>query len=175
MSMQQIEKLYILYKKDVYNYLLSLTHNPSLSEDLLSDTFVNAISAIENFKGQSSVKTWLFSIARNLWLQRLRKENDTVEYNDLLELYVSESIAERLITKEIATRITNLLTEKDDRTQRIVTMRIDGYSFGEIAQEVNLSESSARVIDSILVGLGVLIAMLLKLFTSEGTVKKVEK
>ncbi|AOT73259.1 RNA polymerase subunit sigma-24 [Geosporobacter ferrireducens] len=128
-------------------YLLSLTHNSSLSEDLLSETFVNAISAIGNFKGQSSVKTWLFSIARNLWLQRMRKEKYTVEYNDLLELYVSDSMDERLITKETAERIAGLILGKDERTQKIISMRIAGYSFAEIAHEVNMSESSARVID----------------------------
>lgn len=145
--MKQIENLYILYKEDVYRYLLSLTHNPNLSEDLLSETFVNAISSIGNFKGRSSVKTWLFSIARNMWLQSLRKEKDTVEYDDLLELYVSDSIADRLATKEIANRIKGLLLEKDERTQKVVNMRVDGYSFAEIAHEVNISESSARVID----------------------------
>lgn len=145
--MKQIENLYILYKKDVYIYLFSLTHNLALSEDLLSETFVNAISSIGNFKGQSSVKTWLLSIARNLWLQSMRKEKQTVEFNDLLELYVSDSIAESLITKETIKRIKDLLLEKDQRTQKIVNMRVEGYSFGEIAQELKISESSARVID----------------------------
>jgi len=144
---KKIEEFYILYKQDVYKYLLSLTHNPNLSEDLLSETFVNAISSIENFRGESSVKTWLFSIARNLWLQRIRKEKHTVEYTDLLELYISDGIAEQLITKETAKKINVLLLEKDNKTQRIVNMRVEGYSFGEIAREVNISESSARVID----------------------------
>jgi RNA polymerase sigma factor (sigma-70 family) len=88
---KQIENFYITYKQDVYVYLLSLTHNPNLSEDLLSETFVNSISSIGNFRGQCSVKTWLLSIARNLWLQSIRKEKHAVEYNDLLELYVSDS------------------------------------------------------------------------------------
>ncbi|MBS4539458.1 RNA polymerase sigma factor [Clostridium sp. D2Q-11] len=145
--MEKIENLYMTYKQDVYRYLLSLTHNPNLSEDLLSETFVSAISSIGNFKGQSSLKTWLFSIARNLWLQRVRKEKHTVEYNDLLELYISDSIAERLITKEIVYRIKSLLSEKDERTQKIVNMRVEGYSFSEIGYEVNISEGSARVID----------------------------
>jgi RNA polymerase sigma factor (sigma-70 family) len=144
---KKIEDLYILYKQDVYGYLLSLTHNPTLSEDLLSETFVNAISSLKNFKGQSSVKTWLFSIARNLWLQKMRKEKNTVEYNDLLNLYVSNSIDEGLITKETAARIKSLLLEKDARTQKIINMRVEGYSYGEIALKVDISESSARVID----------------------------
>ena len=145
--MKQIEKLYILYKQDIYIYLLSLTHNPDLSEDLLSETFVRAITSIGNFKGQSSVKTWLFAIARNLWLQQLREDKHTVEYNDLLKLYVSDSIEERLITSETSEKIKKLLLEKDERTQRIVNLRIAGYSFTEIAQEMNISESAARVIN----------------------------
>jgi RNA polymerase sigma-70 factor (ECF subfamily) len=144
---KEIESLYLLYKKDVYVYLFSLTHDPNLSEDLLSETFVNVISSIENFRGQSSIKTWLFSIARNMWLQSMRQKKQTVEYNDLLELYLSDSIAESLITKETVERIHKLLLEKDQRTQRIVNMRIEGYSFGEIANDLGISVSTARVID----------------------------
>ena len=80
--MKQIEKLYLEYKQDVYNYLLSITHDPTLSEDLLSETFLKAIYSIGNFKGISSVKTWLFSIARHLWLQSLRRNKHMVEYSN---------------------------------------------------------------------------------------------
>ena len=145
--MKQIEKLYVLYKQDIYYYLFSLTHNHTLSEDLLSETFVNAMTSIVSFKGQSTIKTWLFSIARNLWLQHLRKEKPTVEYNDLLEIYVSDSIEKKFITNETANRIKILLSEKDQRTQKIFNMRVEGYSYSDIALEVNISEGSARVID----------------------------
>lgn len=145
--MKQIENLYVLYKQDIYAYLLSLTHNHALSEDLLSETFINAIKAIEGFKGQSSVKTWLFSISRNLWLQHIRKEKLTVEYNDLLQIYVLDSIEERFNTNETANRINNLLLQKDERSGKIVNMRVEGYSYDEIALELNISEGSARVID----------------------------
>ncbi len=145
--MKQIEKLYELYKQDLYFYLLSLTHNPTLSEDLLSETFVQAITSLSSFKGQSSVKTWLFSIARNMWLRHLRKEKPTVEYNDLLEIYVSNSLEKTVITNETANRIIKLLSEKDERTQKIVSLRVEGYSYSAIANELGLSEGSARVID----------------------------
>ena len=145
--MKEIEKLYLFYKDDVYRYLLSLTQDPNLSEDLLSDTFVSAIISIGSFKGQSSIKTWLFSIARNTWLQGLRKKRKTVEYNDLLGLYISCTMDDKLIDKEKVERIKDLLREKDDRTQKVVAMRIEGYSFKEIAKKVNISESSARVIN----------------------------
>jgi len=144
---KQIEQLYVSYKRDVYRYLLSLTRDPHLSEDLLSDTFVRAIASIGNFKGQSSVKTWLFSIARHCWLHKLRKQKQDVEYNDLLGLYVSDLAADRVVTKETAARIRNLLSEKDERTRNIVHMRIQGFSYWEISQALRISESAARVID----------------------------
>ena len=145
--MKQIEKLYLDYKQDIYNYLLSITHNPTLSEDLLSETFVKAIYSIGNFKGNSSVRTWLFSIARHLWLQNLRKDKPTVEYSDLLEIYVSDSIVDSFIAKQTADRVYELLKTKDDQTQKIVSMRVYGISYCEISEKINISENSARVID----------------------------
>ena len=145
--MKQIEKLYFEYKQDIYNYLLSLTHDPTLSEDLLSETFVKAIFSVGNFKGNSSIKTWLFGIARHLWLQNLRKERPTVEFSDLLDVYVTDRTIDSVITKQIADRVYELLKTKDERTQKIISMRINGISYYEISKKIGISENSARVID----------------------------
>lgn len=145
--MQKIENLYILYKQDVYRYLISLTHNPALSEDLLSETFLKVIYSMQTYRGESSIKTWLFGIARNLWLQHLRSLKPHVEYNDLLEIYITESMEDNLITKQTVDKIHELLRGKDEQTQNIINMRINGYSFREIAEKTGISESSARVID----------------------------
>lgn len=145
--MKQIEQLYMLHKQDVYHYLLSLTRDPTLSEDLLSETFISAIRSISSFKGQSSVKTWLCSIARHKWLDSMKKIKPTVEYNDFLNLYVATSVENNYITSELANRIQMLIDEKDERTSVIIRMRIEGYSFSEVAEKLGISESSARVID----------------------------
>jgi len=144
---KQIEKLYFEYKQDIYNYLLSLTHDPTLSEDLLSETFVKAIFSVGNFKGNSSIKTWLFGIARHLWLQNLRKDKPMVEYSDLLDVYVTDSTFDSVITKQIADKVYELLKTKDERTQKIISMRINGISYYEISEKIGISENSARVID----------------------------
>ncbi len=145
--MKQIEKLYLEYKQDIYNYLLSITHNCTLSEDLLSETFVKAIYSMGNFKGKSSIKTWLFSIARHLWLQSLRKDKPSVEYSDLLELYVTDNVLDSIMTKQIVDRMLELLKTKDEQIQKIVSMRVYGISYYEISEKIGISENSARVID----------------------------
>ena len=65
--MKKIEELYKQYIRDIYRYLVSMNHNGSLSEDLLSETYINAMNSIGNFKKESEIKTWLFSIARYTW------------------------------------------------------------------------------------------------------------
>lgn len=145
--MEHIERLYKQYKQDVYYFLISLTHNPLLAEDLLSETFLKAIYALPRFENKSSIRTWLFGIARNLWLQHLRKEKSNINFDDLLGLYVREDIVNHFINEEIVRRIDQLLSTKDERSKSIVYLRVDGYSFAVIAENVNITESSARVIE----------------------------
>lgn len=142
-----MEKLYLLYKQDVYTYLLSLTKHPTLAEDLLQDTFVRAISSIHTFEGRSSVKTWLFSIARNVWLEMIRKEKRIIQEDDFIVQYFLPYVDEQVITNELVLKLRQLLEEKDEKTKKITIMRAEGYSFAEIAAEVELSESSVRVIE----------------------------
>ncbi|MFW5649256.1 MAG: RNA polymerase sigma factor [Candidatus Alkaliphilus sp. MAG34] len=141
--------IYEKYRQDVFVYLVSLTHNPTLSEDLVSETFLAAIKSLPNFKGNSDIKTWLFSIARNKWYEHLRKKNDTISFDGLAEIYLQgrENIEKSFINKTIANEIITFLNEQEKRTKNIVLMRIEGYSFYEIAIKYNISESSARVID----------------------------
>ncbi|MDO5520938.1 MAG: RNA polymerase sigma factor [bacterium] len=145
--MFQIEELYSTYKKDLYQYLLHLTHNPTLSEDLLSETFVCAIKSLPTYKGNSSIKTWLFGISRNLWLQSLRGSNREQLEEIITVQYIQEGMDDYMIKKEMASRIQELLTEKDEKTRKVVSMRIHGYSYIEISSQIGISENSARVLD----------------------------
>lgn len=144
-----IKKIYEEYKQDVFIYLVSLTNDTSISEDLVSETFLSAIKSIHRFKGESTIKTWLFSIARNKWYEYLRKEKSTASLDDLAYHYiVSESdLEEKAIHKDISNKIVYLLDQESVRTKDIVLMRIEGYSYLEISQKHGITESSARVID----------------------------
>ncbi|HHZ14046.1 MAG: RNA polymerase sigma factor [Caldicoprobacterales bacterium] len=147
--MSHIKDIYARYKQDVYIYLVSLTHDPILSEDLVSETFLAAIQSLHNFKGNSDIKTWLFSIARNKWYGYLRKNKYATDLDSLAKVYLyrEENLEKSFIDKTIANKIMMLLEDEDERKRGIVLMRIEGYSFYEIAMKYNISESSARVID----------------------------
>lgn len=61
--------------KDVYYYLLSLSKNQHLAEDLLQDTFYRAFVHFESCPTER-VKSWLFTIAHNAFIDYLRKNKN---------------------------------------------------------------------------------------------------
>jgi RNA polymerase sigma-70 factor (ECF subfamily) len=54
------------YGKDVWKYALFLTLNPNLADDIMQEVFIKVYEKMYSFRGQASVKTWLFTITRNV-------------------------------------------------------------------------------------------------------------
>lgn len=142
-----VEELYHRYRDDVFRYLCSLCHDPALAEDLLSETFLTAIQKAGGFRGEGGEKTWLFGIARNLWLQALRKRRPTVEYSDLLGLYVEDHVGDALDARQLARRVEELLAALPERERTIVQLRAGGLPYEEIAARCGIRAGSARVIE----------------------------
>lgn len=137
------------YYQDVYRYLLSLSHNADLSEELTSDVFLSVVISFGRFRGDSDVKTWLFAIARNKYITYLRKKKSDIRletFSEFIEDSFSYSSEDKVLIKEVYDRIIELLAKEDEKTEDIVLMRTDGYSFYEIAKKYGISENSARVI-----------------------------
>lgn len=69
------EKLYQTYFMDIYSRCLTMVKNPSLAEEITQECFFRAIRAKDTFREKSSEHTWLCTIAKNLCLDELRKQN----------------------------------------------------------------------------------------------------
>jgi RNA polymerase sigma-70 factor, ECF subfamily len=78
MSDPRIE-LYETYKNTIYLYLFRSTLNQHIAEDLTQETFLRAFQSLSNFRGEASLKTWLFKIARNTYINFNRKKQNQVE------------------------------------------------------------------------------------------------
>jgi RNA polymerase sigma-70 factor (ECF subfamily) len=61
------------YSSKIYNVALRLTGHPTEAEEVLQETFINACRGVEGFEGRSSLDTWLYRIATNNGLMRLRR------------------------------------------------------------------------------------------------------
>src|ERR1700761_2491305 len=67
------------YLDSLYGYAMVLTRNHAEAEDLVQETYVRAIPAMDRLRAESNVKGWLFKILRNAWLNHLRKRRTAPE------------------------------------------------------------------------------------------------
>ena len=117
-------------------------------EELVHDTFVRAFQSLDGFRGASSFRTWLFTIARRLLLDRRRSEQRRRDRVELQEGDVATEYdaLDALVAGEAEARVL-AATKRLSPTQREVFMlRVaEGLSYKEIADVVGTTEGAARV------------------------------
>lgn len=140
-----MENLETIYKENyeiVYKYLLSLTGNVDISEELTQETFYKATININKFKKESKLSTWLCKIARNLWIDELKRKNRIrkLEENDII---VTEKV---FLEKAERMELYKSIQKLDSLTKDVIYLRIRGdLSFKEIAEIMNTTENWVRV------------------------------
>ncbi len=70
----EFEEVVEQYTNYVYNIAYRILQNHADAEDATQETFISAYKNYDKFRGQSAVTTWLYRIAVNACLMRLRKE-----------------------------------------------------------------------------------------------------
>jgi RNA polymerase sigma-70 factor, ECF subfamily len=76
------------YLDGLYGYAMVLSRNSAEAEDLVQETCLRALRAIDGLRAETSVKSWLFTILRNIWLNQLRQRRTAP---DLIELDADEN------------------------------------------------------------------------------------
>ena len=146
--MQDIEQIYEKYFETVNKYLLCLTLNNNISEELTQETFYKAIKKINSFKGDCEIAVWLCQIAKNLWYDECRKNKKRLDMDDekLFNLQAIDNVEEDLVLKERKVLLYKNLQMLDEVTKEVVHLRVNGeLSFKEIATIFNKTENWARV------------------------------
>ncbi|MFS0861936.1 RNA polymerase sigma factor [Fredinandcohnia sp. 179-A 10B2 NHS] len=76
MDSDKVTEWFYQYSKDIYHFLVYYVGSGDI-EDLVQEVFIRAIKGIETYESKSSVKTWLFSIARHVGIDEIRKRKRT--------------------------------------------------------------------------------------------------
>lgn len=70
-----VDDLFRLYQRPVFGYLLRVTGDRGLAEDLAQEVFLRAFRSAARFRGDASVRTWLFVIARSVLASHYRRRH----------------------------------------------------------------------------------------------------
>lgn len=144
------DNIYQDYGDFIFKYLLTLTNNLDLAEELTQETFYQAIRSINNFhdNGTAKFSTWLCAIAKNVWLQELNRKDKNLQLKESLQ---SENVAfydleDEYIKNEDKVMFFKKAHQLSEDKREILYLRLLGdLSFKEIGLVFERSENWARV------------------------------
>ncbi|MDP4090801.1 MAG: RNA polymerase sigma factor [Bacillota bacterium] len=147
--MKDFDEIYRLYSKSIYRYLLYLTGDHHLSEDLLQETFYNAFKAIHKFEERSKVSTWLYTIARNTFLKyrNKNKKREILQFGDgmfeKIDLEMPDVIVER---RDGMKAVISAIRRLEENYRQVILLRSIGeLSFRDIGEMLEKNENWARI------------------------------
>ncbi len=142
--MLSMDEVYKEYFQTIYRYLLSVTRDAHLAEELTQETFYQAIRSVDKFDNSCKLSTWLCSIAKNVWRTYQRKHPVTDEIGEQIpQKDQTEEIVFANISKmELFKKLQKLQAETKD----VMYFRLFGdLSFKEIGEILGKTENWARV------------------------------
>jgi RNA polymerase sigma-70 factor, ECF subfamily len=117
-------------------------------EELVQDTFVRAFASINSFRGESTFRTWLFTIERRLMLDRRRSER---RQRTTVAVQPSDAVTEfdaldNLLAEEAESRVRKAVDSLSPTQKEVFSLRVEqGMSYRDIADVVGTTEGAARV------------------------------
>jgi RNA polymerase sigma-70 factor, ECF subfamily len=117
-------------------------------EELVQDTFVRAFGSLDGFRGDSSFRTWLFTIERRLLLDRRRAERRKPRGEEIGEedAATEYDALDEVIAGEAGARVRRAIDRLTPTQREVFVLRVsEGLSYREIADTVGTTEGAARV------------------------------
>ena len=142
--MLTFEELYVAYSPDVYRFAVWLSGNTNDAEDITAETFTRAWMNFAIIRTET-LKAYLFTIARNIYLESLRKHRDHVQLDEahpdaslgLEKMNEAQSELDQI-------RATLLTLAEIDRSAFVMRVQYD-LSYAEIARVLQVSEGAVKV------------------------------
>jgi RNA polymerase sigma-70 factor (ECF subfamily) len=146
------------YSSTVYNLALRMMGDRHEAEEVLQETFISAFRAIDRFEGRSQLGTWLYRIAYNAALMRLRKRRLpttsidepiwTEEGDEMPRQLVDWSGLpdDRVLTRELRAVLDAAVATLPETLRSVFVLRdIEGLSTAEVAEVLGLTETNVKV------------------------------
>jgi RNA polymerase sigma factor (sigma-70 family) len=136
-------RLYGLYSKAMYNIAVRMCGDNETAEDILQDSFVTAFSEIEKLNDEKAFGGWLKKIVINRSIDEVRKQKRSYSF-DVISDHHSE-IAEEIDENTDVELVHHLIKRLPAGAREILVLRaLEGFRFAEIAEKLEITESTAK-------------------------------
>lgn len=139
--------LFVSYRLRIYRFILRIVHDATLTEDLVSDVFLDVWRQAGRYRGRSSAATWLLAIAHNKALSALRgrrcNEVDIAAAADVPDhVDDPEAAVQKKWTVDIVRQCLRALSAK--HAEVIDFIYYQGKSIKEVAKIINIPENTVK-------------------------------
>ena len=141
-----VEALVRRYQVRIFNFARTLTVSDGDAEDLAQETFIRAFRGVRRFRGESSFKNWLYTIAANVARTHLGKHtrqapvwDRRLEADDVSENHLTspiDSVEDTVIRRQALDRALSTLPE--DLRITLVLHDVEGLEYREIAEVLDI-------------------------------------
>ena len=140
--------LYDRHVDAIYRYVYYRVRDDAEAEDLTSDVFMRALKAMPRYEPRQAFLAWLYRIARNAVIDKLRRGKRQVSFEDALEHPMPEHIIEpdtELVARLEGDALRVAMAKLTPLQQEVLVLRfIEGYTTNEIAKIVGKREGTVR-------------------------------
>lgn len=138
-----VEQLYNAYYMQVYSFVMVLSKDRNIAEEITQKTFFKIITTDKKYKGDSSELTWLCAIAKNLFIDELRIQKKSCEPNS--DEISDTDIEISLENEDSAFKVHQVLHNLDEPYKEVFQLRVFGeLSFKKIGKLFGKTENWAR-------------------------------
>lgn len=142
------DDIYVKYANTVKRFLISLSGNFDLAEDLTQETFYQAYKSLHRYNGTCKMSVWLCQIAKHMYFDYLKKEKHIQKTKiENLKIFDTERNVEEtyLIKEEIQELLFAVQQAKKTYGQVFWLRAYEEMTFKEIGEIFDKSENWARV------------------------------
>jgi len=144
--MKAFDEIYNEYANIVFKYLMSLTMNTDLSEELTQETFYKAYKNIDKFDGTCKMSVWLCQIAKNSYFSYYKKEKRKHSLVPDEQATSTINIEDEFIRADNTMSLHRIIRTLEEPYKEVFYLRFFGeLSFQQISEILGKSESWARV------------------------------
>ncbi|SDS72811.1 RNA polymerase, sigma subunit, ECF family [Formosa sp. Hel1_31_208] len=139
------------YKDLVFTLALRMLKNREEAEEVAQDTFIKAYKSLDKFKGDSKFSTWIYRVAYNTCLDRIKKNKkyiNDVEINEFTEHQVKtiDSALDQMEVKEKELAMKRCIASLPNEDSFLLTLYyFDDLSLDEISKIVGITANTIKV------------------------------
>jgi RNA polymerase sigma-70 factor (ECF subfamily) len=146
-NLAELSELFERYNVRIYNFMLKLTFDRSLSQDLTQNLFYRIIKYRHTFKDEFTFKSWIYQLARNIHADHCKKNKKYTEQYTQVEEYDENIIDQNAaFSEDEFARLDQALSRlKPEQKEIIVLSRFQGLKYSEISVIQNQSVPAIKV------------------------------